>query len=653
MLLKIKSMKLNHALTPAILGVTIALVQPQTAMALSSTEVGKIAKSITVLIDNKSSSGTGVIIKKEGNVYTVLTAKHVIETQAKYDIVTPDGQRYALNYSTVTKMSGVDLATVQFTSNQNYPVAKVGNSDEAIEGTTAYVAGFPQANAVISDSIYNFIAGQITANASKPLNDGYALVYSNNTLPGMSGGPVLNEKGELVGIHGRGDTTENFQVSERNPNVVIKTGFNLGVPINTFLKLSVGTRVNPPQVNFPVNPTNTTPRADDFYIQGGDKYKKGDFKGAIADYTQAIKLNPNYVNAYNDRGIARSRIGDAKGEIDDYNQAIRINPNYANAYYNRGIARSEMGDKQGAIADYTQAIKIDPKYVNAYYNRGNTRSNLGDKLGAIADYNEAVKIDPKYVNAYYNRGNAHSALGKKQEAINDYTLAVNVDPKYVNAYYNRGIIYSQLGNLQASIADYTQAVNIDPKYVNAYYNRAIDRSASGDKQGAIADYTQAIKIDPKYVNAYYNRGNIYSDLGNKQEAIADYNQAIRIDPKYINAYYNRANARSALKEYREAINDYNQALKLDPKYINAYNNRGLARSNLGDKKGAIADFNQALKIDANYANAYYNRGLDRSALGDKQGAIGDLQKAADLYQKQGEVEFSQKVLQYIRKLQQS
>ena len=72
--------------------------------------------------------------------------------------------------------------------------------------------------------------------------------------------------------------------------------------------------------------------------------------------------------------------------------AIRINPQYVEAYYNRGTAKSELGDKKGAIADYDMAIRINPQSANAYYNRGIAKSDLGDKKGAIADLNIAARL---------------------------------------------------------------------------------------------------------------------------------------------------------------------------------------------------------------------------------------------------------------------
>ncbi|MBE9036861.1 serine protease [aff. Roholtiella sp. LEGE 12411] len=487
-------MKFDYALLPAIIGVSITLVQPQFAVALSSSEVGKVAKAITVQIGNKDSSGTGVIIQRQGNIYTVLTAKHVIETQAKYEIVTPDGQRYPLNYNTVKKLPEVDLAIVQFTSNQSYTLAKIGNSDKSPEGTTAYVAGFPQTTAAISNTIYNFVPGQITANASKPLRDGYALVYNNNTLPGMSGGPVLNDKGELVGVHGRADEAD-IETSKINSTVAyVKSGFNLGIPINTFLRLSsqagVNVGVSPPSI-----PVATAPKPDDFYIQGGDKYDKGDFKGAIADYTKAIRLNPNYLNAYNNRGLARYSLGDNEGALSDFNQVLKINPKDADAYNNRGLARSVLGDRKGALADYNQALKINPNYTLAYNNRGIVRNNLEDEKGALADFNQALKINPNYAEAYAGRAISRYKLGDKQGAIADYTQALQIDPNLAPPYAGRGIARFELGDNKGAITDFNQALRLNPNFAPAYTGRGITRYTLGDKEGAIADLQKAANLN--------------------------------------------------------------------------------------------------------------------------------------------------------------
>ncbi|MEG3942249.1 tetratricopeptide repeat-containing serine protease family protein, partial [Microcoleus sp. w2-18aC4] len=386
-------MNFSNKLPIALIGTvaTIIIAQPLAVFAISREEVDKIAESITVLIDSKE-PGSGVIVKREGNVYTVLTARHVFkDAQAKYEIVTPDDKRYLLTYSSIKKLPNVDLAVVQFTSSQNYSVAKIGNSDLSIRGKQVYVAGFPKTSPAINRSIYQFEKGEVTANASRPLEDGYALVYSNNTLPGMSGGPVLNESGEVVGIHGRGETTA--VPSDINPRIaVLKTNRNLGIPINTSLRLLASAQVDV-GVKVPSAPVATGPKADDFFIQAWDKYEKGDYQGSVVAYTQAIVLNPNYADAYFSRGTVRYKLGDEQSAIADFNQALKINPSYAEAYYNRGVARYDLGDKQGAVADFNQALRINPNSVDSYNYRGVARYDLGDKQGAVADFNQALRIN--------------------------------------------------------------------------------------------------------------------------------------------------------------------------------------------------------------------------------------------------------------------
>lgn len=126
--------------------------------------------------------------------------------------------------------------------------------------------------------------------------------------------------------------------------------------------------------------------------RGAAKSDKGDFDGAIADYNEALRLNPNDAGAYSNRGVARERKEDHDGAIADYDRALEINPNLAKVYYNRANAKFRKEDFDAAMADYDEALRLNPDYARAYRNRGKTKGRKGDMEGAIKDFEMYEKL---------------------------------------------------------------------------------------------------------------------------------------------------------------------------------------------------------------------------------------------------------------------
>jgi len=135
--------------------------------------------------------------------------------------------------------------------------------------------------------------------------------------------------------------------------------------------------------------------AEDFVAwtnRGWTRQLAGDLPGAIADYTEALRLRPSYPLALNDRGFARQTQGDVAGAIADYTLAVAADPRYAEAVYNRGTAHHGRGDLTAALADYTQAIALDPTDPRFPNNRGLVRQRLGDTAGAREDFRLALTV---------------------------------------------------------------------------------------------------------------------------------------------------------------------------------------------------------------------------------------------------------------------
>ena len=94
------------------------------------------------------------------------------------------------------------------------------------------------------------------------------------------------------------------------------------------------------------------------FRSAGLKFDRGNYLGAIDDYTKALEINPKYDLAYSNRGVARVKLGDTQGAIADYNKAIEINPQDAAHYYKRGTAKELVGDLEGACADWEEASSL-------------------------------------------------------------------------------------------------------------------------------------------------------------------------------------------------------------------------------------------------------------------------------------------------------
>jgi tetratricopeptide (TPR) repeat protein len=117
--------------------------------------------------------------------------------------------------------------------------------------------------------------------------------------------------------------------------------------------------------------------------------------------------------------------------IEEHTEAIALDPQCKEAYNNRGWACIGKGDLDKAIADYDQAIALDPQCAEAYFNRGRAHAQLGLVTWALADLSKAIEIAGD-AQAYYFRGFVYAEIGEQQEAISDLerALELSLDPTF-------------------------------------------------------------------------------------------------------------------------------------------------------------------------------------------------------------------------------
>ncbi|MCK0103369.1 tetratricopeptide repeat-containing sulfotransferase family protein [Pseudohalocynthiibacter sp. F2068] len=247
-------------------------------------------------------------------------------------------------------------------------------------------------------------------------------------------------------------------------------------------------------------------------------YSQGQLQQVLLVAMQMLEQYRNSATLYNVLGAANAGLRQFDAAIDSYKQALKIKPDYAEAYSNMGNALRNKGDIDSAIDSYKQALKIKPDYAEAYSNLGNALKNKGDLEAAIESYKQSLKLNPDYAEAYSNMGNAQQDKGDLGVAIDSYKQALKLKPRFAEAYYNMGKVLKEMGDLEAAIDSYKQALKIRPDYAEAHSNMGNALKDLGDPEAAIDSYKQALKVKPDLTEAYNNQCELFEKSNRLDEA---------------------------------------------------------------------------------------------------------------------------------------
>ena len=243
--------------------------------------------------------------------------------------------------------------------------------------------------------------------------------------------------------------------------------------------------------------------------EGLNLFNSSDYKGAIGllDEISALKLNT--AGEYNLRGEYLVKIGEYhfdtmnydKGKelfdlaILDYDSAIKIAPNDVDSYINRGNFYCKHGKQDLAIKDYDKVLELDPNNVDAYIGRGNAYTNTGHL--AQRDLNKAIELNPNDFRAYMARSIVYLKIGQNNLALEDANKAVELNPNNSEVYNNRGLVYHNLKQYDSALWDYNKALELDAKNFKAYKGRGMVYFDMQEYARAIEELNKCIEIYPE------------------------------------------------------------------------------------------------------------------------------------------------------------
>lgn len=300
-------------------------------------------------------------------------------------------------------------------------------------------------------------------------------------------------------------------------------------------------------------------------VRGAARHSMGKFNLAVQDYSEAIKIEPNYPDAFNNRGTAWFDMGKFLAALADFDKAVELKPDYDLAIFNRARTLLELGFYKKAERDLSILTKLTPDNPLAHYHRGRALISLGRLNKAEQEYTRALELSQNAAEPALARGVLRLRMGRFKEAIKDFNLSSKASPNAAAPHFNRGIALERLKKLKEAEIAYGAAIRNAPSNADAFNNRGNIRAIRGKHGEAIADFTQTLKLEPNHALALINRARSFTALSQPSKAMRDLTKAISIAPELPGAYALRAQIYFNHRDYPSAASDYQAALKQNPK----------------------------------------------------------------------------------------
>ena len=234
-------------------------------------------------------------------------------------------------------------------------------------------------------------------------------------------------------------------------------------------------------------------------------YQARHWKNSVTLFEHTINVTENNYKAHNNLATALGPI-DLDGAISHYREALKINPKYITALSNLGVALADKGNYDEAASCFTKVLKIDPQNTDARMNLANVFFDQTKSEKAISIYKEILKTDPEDEDTHYNLACVLTSEGKINEAVLHYRETLRINPRYSKAHYYLGNILLNQGKINEAFSQFAMAIQFKPDFVQAYNNLGVILLRQRQYSKAKAFFLKAMQIDSNYSEA---RKNLY------------------------------------------------------------------------------------------------------------------------------------------------
>ncbi|HEY5124872.1 MAG TPA: trypsin-like peptidase domain-containing protein [Ignavibacteria bacterium] len=587
------------------------------------------------------SQGSGIFLKSNN---IIITNYHIFIGADNFKVILSGNEVPKCKIVSINAQN--DLLLI-YVNSLKYNISEIKINKESYVGEKVYAFGFPlNYKLTMTEGIISNLNADIKIKLEEnyftnEINQSGVMQISAPISHGSSGGALVNDKGELIGITTYSDKSG--------------IGINFAIPakevlseINEFDKLKID-KLDSKKLN-----------AVDYYCLGINLMENADFKSAYKLLKKSIKVLRNNTNILFNLAILCNIIGNfgnalkycdklikiegmslrairckaslflslekKKEALKMLNIGIKLYPANQYLYYTKAQAYFDMKKYHLSLKEVDKAVELGKENYDHIKFKAKILEQLNDLNGAISQYEYLLINNPNDIDINFKLADLNSVLGYDRKSLEFLNNLVKVDEKNYIHFFNRSRAYYLLEDYYSAIEDLLVSIKLNPKDAISYYNMALCYAAFDNQQECINYYTKCINLDPDNVDAINNRGMEFMNLENYVSALNDFKAVLKKSPDYDKSINNVAICYQKNKEFTKAQVYFDKIIKQKNPNPSYYVNRALNFYVMGKTKKAMADFAKAEKMDPENSILYTKRTRILMELGLLKEALLDAEK---------------------------
>jgi Flp pilus assembly protein TadD len=300
-------------------------------------------------------------------------------------------------------------------------------------------------------------------------------------------------------------------------------------------------------------------------------------------WADTVAKRPNNPRARNNLGIALRAAGRTDEALAEFQQALKLDPQHAFAHTNVGQLLLQRGDVVGATAAFQRSIAIDPSLASAHLGLGLCQVAAGHSATAEAEFRAALQSDPANSDAAINLASVLIERGAVDEAVALLNPVALARPEAPDVHLELGRAAEARGDARRAEAEYREAMRLDPAGFGGPLRLGNLMAAQGSLTEAEAYLRTAAAREPASPEAHYALGNVLAQKEAFASAIPEFEHALRLRPSLLEARANLGNCLLATGRVADAIAAYEAVLRSRPDDECVRRNLALARQLSGSR----------------------------------------------------------------------